>query len=575
MPKQVVWQDRTVYTGIWKSPVAGRTAIRGTNLKGDGQGDLAGHGGVHRAVLVYQIESYDFWAGELGRTDLEPGAFGENFTVDGLSDDEVCIGDRYRVGDALFEVSQPRVTCFRVGMRLNEPQLPSLLVAKGRPGFYLRVLQEGSVGASDDVELVHRPAHGLTVAEVDALLYLPNRDLGRVADAATCEQLSPGWRQSFNEMLTPARSASAQPTVTGTASPPPLWEGFKTLGVRTVRDESGDVKSFELTDPDGQPLTPAIPGQYLTIRVPAAHAESENRPADVVRSYSLSRADVRDGYRISIKREGAGSARILDVLVEGAAVDVAAPRGNFIVPGGHGPVVLISGGIGITPLLAMLDAVAAEQPEREVVWVHAAQTRDGLLFASEVADRLALLSNSRSRVFLSRETHASDDPDVVAGRLTLDRLRELDLPADAAYCICGPTGFMTSVTDALSAIGVPSASIHQEAFGAEAAINPGLVGIRRPDPHAPADAGDGPLVTFARSGISAGWNPDAYPSLLEFAEACDISARWSCRTGVCHTCLTGLLSGAVAYAPEPLERPEAGQALLCCSTPTTPVVLDA
>ena len=116
--------------------------VRRLNIDGDGQGDLAGHGGEQRAALVYQLESYRHWERELGRPEFAFGQFGENFTVDGLSDREVCIGDRYRIGEALFEVSQPRVTCYRVGLRMDEPRMAALLVSHGRPGFYLRVLEE-------------------------------------------------------------------------------------------------------------------------------------------------------------------------------------------------------------------------------------------------------------------------------------------------------------------------------------------------------------------------------------------------------------------------------------------------
>ena len=165
MPRDVEWEGRTVHTGIWKDPVAGRRTVRRLNIDGDGQGDLAGHGGVNRAVFVYQQASYRYWQEVLGRDDLVPGNFGENFTVEGLPDDEVCIGDRYRIGSALFEVSQPRVTCYRVGIRTGEPRMPSLLVAHRRPGFYLRVLEEGELGAGDAIELVSRDPAAPTVLE--------------------------------------------------------------------------------------------------------------------------------------------------------------------------------------------------------------------------------------------------------------------------------------------------------------------------------------------------------------------------------------------------------------------------
>src|SRR5215468_11362077 len=173
LPRDITWQGRTVHTGIWKAPVEGARMVRRLNVDGDAQGDLAGHGGEHRAVFVYQMDSYHYWQRELKRRDFTFGQFGENFTVEGLSDKEVCIGDRYRIGGALFEVTQPRVTCYRVGIRMNEPQMAALLTAHGRPGFYFRVLEEGEVGSGDEIFKVKAAPERMSVAEINALLYLP------------------------------------------------------------------------------------------------------------------------------------------------------------------------------------------------------------------------------------------------------------------------------------------------------------------------------------------------------------------------------------------------------------------
>src|SRR4051812_4972395 len=227
LPQDVRWRGRTVHTGVWKSPVSDRRMVRRLNIDGDGQGDLAGHGGEQRAVMVYQAESYRHWEEVFGREHLEYGAFGENFTVEGLPDDEVCIGDRYRIGEAEFEVTQPRVTCFRVGMRIGEPQLPSLLVAHHRPGFYLRVLTEGDVGAGDQIVRTTRGPHAMTVADIDALLYLPGHDAERLRTALDVPALSPGWQTSFRSMLD---SGAAGVLPAGVAvAPPPAWSGFRTL----------------------------------------------------------------------------------------------------------------------------------------------------------------------------------------------------------------------------------------------------------------------------------------------------------------------------------------------------------
>jgi len=196
MPQDVAWHGRNVHTAVWKQPVTGPRMARRLNIDGDGQGDLAGHGGEHRAVFVYQIESYRYWQDQLGRDDFEFGQFGENFTVQGLGDDEVCIGDRYRIGGAVFEVTQPRVTCYRVGIRLEDPQMPALLVSHHRPGFYFRVLTEGAVRAGDEITRLAAGPEGMTVAEIDALLYLPGHPWRQVLRALRIPALSPGWKAS-------------------------------------------------------------------------------------------------------------------------------------------------------------------------------------------------------------------------------------------------------------------------------------------------------------------------------------------------------------------------------------------
>src|SRR5215469_10939650 len=201
LPRDITWRGRTVHTGIWKAPVQGRRMARRLNIDGDGQGDLLGHGGEQRAVFVYQIESYHYWQSRLGRSDFTYGQLGENFTIEGLSDQEVCIGDRYRIGDALFEVTQPRVTCYRVGIRTNEPRMPALLVAHGRPGFYFRVLKEGEVGAGDEIVKVEEVKDRITVAQTNALLYSPNHPRDQLERALRVEALSPGWQSSFEALL--------------------------------------------------------------------------------------------------------------------------------------------------------------------------------------------------------------------------------------------------------------------------------------------------------------------------------------------------------------------------------------
>ncbi len=214
-PRDVAWHDRTVYTGIWKAPVDGPVMARRLNLDGDGQGDLNGHGGEQRAVMVYQADSYAHWGEFLGRSDLTYGIFGENFTVDGLLDDEVCIGDRYRIGAAEFEVTQPRTTCYRVGVRLDEPRMASLLVAHHRPGFYFRVLREGLVQAGDEIVKLGSGPEQVTVSSTDALLYLPGADVDTMRRLLNVTALSPGWQGSFRDLVDQAGVEPARPSAAG------------------------------------------------------------------------------------------------------------------------------------------------------------------------------------------------------------------------------------------------------------------------------------------------------------------------------------------------------------------------
>jgi ferredoxin-NADP reductase/MOSC domain-containing protein YiiM/ferredoxin len=547
LPKDVAWRGRTVHTGIFKYPVDGRRLVRRLNVDGDGQGDLGGHGGENRAVLVYQRQSYEYWRRFLGRDDLEAGRFGENFTVDGLPDDQVHIGDRYRIGEAEFEVTQPRVTCFRVGMRLDEPRMPALLVAHHRPGFYLRVITEGHVRAGDEIVRTRTGRHELSVAAVDALLYLPGRDRDALRKAVDIPALSPGWQGSFRDLL----AGGGQPAPRG-------WSGFRPLRVTRVVPESTTVTSIHLADADGAPLPRPGPGQYLTLRLPGA-----GEPAPV-RSYSLSAAPSDHEYRISVKRDGVVSGYLTSQLAAGATVDVAAPRGDFVLADDDRPVVLVSAGIGVTPVLAMLHALAARKTARDVRWVHTSRTAAEQAFAAEAHALLASLPHGREHVYHTADT----------GRLTPAVLSTLDLPTEAAVYLCGPEAFMTAMREAFVSLGFDAARVHSELFGGVSAINPGLTDVVRQTPHPPAGAaGTGPAVTFARSGLAVPWS-ERYPSLLEFAEACAVPTRWSCRTGVCHTCATPVLAGRVEYDPDPLEPPAAGEVLVCCARPREDVVLD-
>jgi ferredoxin-NADP reductase/MOSC domain-containing protein YiiM len=571
LPKDVSWQGRTVFTGVLKDPVPGPRRVGRLNVDGDGQGDLAGHGGEQRAVFVYQIDSYRYWERELGRNDFVYGQFGENFTVEGLGDDEVCVGDRYQIGSAIFEVTQPRVTCYRVGIRMNDPRIPALLVSHHRPGFYFRVLEEGEVQAGDDIIKLSSGPEQMTVADVDALLYLPGHTRQGLLRALRVPALSPGWQGSFRALLNEEPgSGNAGLAVT---SPPPAWPGFRRLTVRAIARESDSVISIRLEDPMGAPLPAARPGQYLTLRV-----QPDKRQRAVLRNYSLSGPPGAGYYRITVKRErgGAASGYLHARLAVGDQLEIAAPRGTFILDRTHAPVLLISAGIGATPVLAMLQALAQERSDREIWWLHGARNGREHSFAAEARALFASLPNVRAHVYYSRP--APNDLEGCdfdsAGRLTASLLAELNPPPDAEAYICGPGAFMDDISAGLAALGFGASRIHTEPFGPAASETPGIAATPARAPHPPAgQPGNGPTIAFARSDLTIPWNSD-YGTLLELAESCDVPVRWSCRAGVCHTCETTLIAGNVDYSPDPVEPPADGSVFICCSQPRDDIVLD-
>src|SRR5271163_1879424 len=292
-PREIAWRGKTVSTSVWKEPVQGRRLVRRLNIDGDAQGDLAGHGGEHRAVFVYQMDSYRYWQRELKRSDFTFGQFGENFTVEGLADNEVCIGDRYRIGSALFEVTQPRVTCYRVGIRMDEPRMAALLVAHHRPGFYFRVLEEGEVGAGDDIVQVAEGPERLTVDGADALLYLPGPAQDELERALRIPALSPGWKSSFEAILRQMTQPGSRTGNAGLTSPEQIITaapGFRSLKVARMDRESSSVVSLVLEPVDGRPLTVPFPGQFVVLRL---RLNADAPP--VLRSYYLR---VRVDFRV-------------------------------------------------------------------------------------------------------------------------------------------------------------------------------------------------------------------------------------------------------------------------------------
>jgi len=318
----------------------------------------------------------------------------------------------------------------------------------------------------------------------------------------------------------------------------------------------------------------ALPGQYVVVRL-----KPTTGGPTFFRSYSLSGPLSTERYRISVKIEpnGAAGKYLREHLRVGDRLDVSSPRGSFVLQPGERPIVLLSAGIGATPVLAMLHALASARSTRQIIWFHAARDGQHHPFAGEVRRLMRTLTNGRSYVCYTRpdSIDKTGEDFKATGRFSRSVLDELGLPRDADIYLCGPTRFMADMKEALTALGVAPEHVHIEIFNGGESMTPGVVDAITRAPHTPSDAANtGPLVSFARSGISAHWDASRYGSILEMAEACDVPVRWACRTGVCHNCESGLVSGAVAYGPEPLDQPADGNLLVCCSQPTSDVVID-
>jgi ferredoxin-NADP reductase len=459
---------------------------------------------------------------------------------------------------------------------MNVPGMAALLVAHHRPGFYLRVLEEGEVGAGDEIVKVAEGPERLTVAEIDALLYLPEPSKEALERALRIGALSPGWKSSLEALLGQAMRPGGRAGNAGLMSSEQMVTaapGFRPLKVARIDRESSSVVSVVLEPADGRPLTVPLPGQFVVLRFrPEADAPQ------VLRSYSLSDLPDAGRYRVTIKQEphGTASTYVNTRLRAGDVLDVSAPRGAFNLQQADLPVVLLSAGVGVTPVMAMLHSLAAQVSPRPVWWIYGARNGSDHPFAREARDLLAQLPHARSHVRYSRPD-ATDRLGIdfdATGRLTVTALEQLGVPREADFYMCGPAAFLAEFSAGLGAWGVAPERIHSEIFGSGNSITPGVKSAPHPPPHPPAGPpGKGPKISFARAGLTVSWDPQ-FQSLLELAEACDVPVRWSCRSGVCHTCESGLISGSVKYDVEPLEPPAAGNLLICCSQPREDLAID-
>ena len=573
MPKTVEHLGRRVSTGIFKSPVDGRVMVRKLNVDGDGQADLTVHGGVYKAVYAYDLKNIRYWRRVLDRDDIGFGHFGENFTVEGMPDDQIHIGDVFRVGGALLEVTQPRVPCFKLEMKMDLPGFSRQFITSGRLGFCFRVLEEGDVGAGDAIELVETGPEKITVRDFARLYFFDYGNLEKIRRLLRIPAVPPDWVRVFEEMLAAAGERRQSRKTQKRA-----WKGFRHFTVDKKVPENRTITSFYLVPEDGQPLPVYMPGQFLTFRL-----SIPGRPKPVIRTYSLSECPCHaEYYRVTIKKEPSsrdsdtisGSGYFHDVVEPGTRLQVAAPRGDFFLdPREESPIVLLSGGVGLTPMISMLNAVVDSGKKRPTWFIHG--TRNGVHHAMCKHMRQVAAENDDITVHIR---YSQPRPEDIEGReydsighVDPDLLKTLLPGKDMDFYLCGPPPFMNGLLKGLWEWGVSETRIRFELFGPATLLQEGTGARRRKKESAARE--EAYEIRFSASGITAKWDPE-YENLLEFAEDQGVFPDFSCRSGICHSCQYEIQEGEVNYNFEPLDPPYPGQALLCCARPKSKLVID-
>jgi ferredoxin-NADP reductase/MOSC domain-containing protein YiiM len=571
LPKQVPYKGKIITTGIYKEPVSDRVMVYALNVQGDGQADRKVHGGRDMAVYAYPFEHYKFWEETLGRSGFPFGQFGENLTVEGLAEGSVRVGDIFRVGRALLQVTQPRIPCYKLALRMGEgADFPKRFQDSGRLGFYLRVVEEGEIGAGDMIERVDTDGRSVTIAEFIHIYLHETHDPDSLRRVLGSRDLGDAWRIYLEKMLEQA----------GPTPGPGGWKGYRTFIVARKVRESETITSFYLVPEDGSPLPPFKPGQFLTFRL---DIPGQSKP--ITRTYTISDRPNDDYYRVSIKREnspahrpdvppGLSSNYFHDHVQPGARLCVKAPRGDFwLDPGEDAPVVLVSAGVGLTPMISMLNGIVAAGSERPVWFIHG--TRNSREHA--IGEHVRSLATEHDNVHLHVRYSRPGPGDVEGnnhdgtGHVTVDILKALLPPAAYDFYLCGPTPFMRSLYNGLLDWGIAEARIHYEFFGPASVLKAGAG-------KAPTQiTGDGSShafdVVFDQSGVTVAWEPGV-DSILELAEAHGLRPDYSCRSGICHTCMCKLIAGEVAYVVEPADPPDPGHVLICCSRPVSDVIID-
>jgi len=530
-----------------KRPVEGAVDVTIGGLAGDRQADLRVHGGPDMAVYAYPFGHYDQWRSEFPEHAAlwGMGSMGENLSMEGWDEAGVCVGDTVRLGAVLMQVTRPRKPCFKLALRFDDLRLPRRLTQSGRCGWYFRVLEGGRIASGALAELVERPNPAWPIRRLNDLSANPGADADALAELAAVPELAENWRAQVNAALASLRTGGRSRV-------------FRDFRIAATQDESRSIRSFLLEPADGGGLPPVLPGQHIVVR-----GEGSERS----RAYSVS-ALPAGHLRISVKREPGGFSEWLHLNAgAGDRLRVLGPCGSFVWAGDTtAPLVLISAGVGITPMMAMLQAAATNNGSRcvpeSITFIHGARRSADHAFADQTREIARNHPSVRRHVRFSAP--GSED---VLGR-THDSVGRIDEPlladllrglVDARIYICGPASFILDVTRWVGELGLPGAEIFTEAFGAPRGASGADASPMKPEP--PSEA----QIHFDASGGSAVWRPGM--SLLDVAEAGGVAIESECRSGVCGRCATRIVSGRTGYQVAPFAETTPGEVLLCCAVP--------
>ncbi len=552
---------KTQFVPINTSGKISKTAIVKQSVEGpllfSKQGVEGNEVAVHpNAVYAFCTDDYSYWQEQLHLdTPWEFGRMGENMTISKMDMETLSIGDKLYIGDAILQVSGCRVPCDKLLWRLEQkPEFLVQFMQSGKSGWYMEVLQEGVISIGDSVR-IERAKNTITVKDLCMVFLTPDTTKERLQELLEMEGMGPQMRTIFRAFLNNHYDINLQKQN--------KWKGWKPFTIFKIVPETPEITSFYLKPTDGSQVAGYRAGQFISLKLQIPEQEQP-----VIRVWSISDFDeTHQQYRISIKREPQGLAShfMHQHAFEGMEVEVLPPAGRFVLQRGSliFPVILISAGVGITPMISMLKAheMRTDQPIPTLHFIHAAKTQQHIAFKAEIDTIISRNEHFHAHYIFSEEGDKS--------RLDLDKMKHIlkDIgsyfldkwvpiaPDECEYYICGPSGFQESVSEILKTMGANMQKVYSENFHPKANEN--------------AAFAEEAEIVFSSKHKTLQWDSDKHNSLLELAENNGLSPDYACRMGSCGTCRCKLVSGQVDYDVPPTADISEDEVLLCCAKPVS------